>query len=90
MDAAASGQLKTPAIQAIRGLKGNDNFKVDGGSVLDVLTGALLGTTPLTQSQMMTEGTKQRQNIAQADASQDLREGALAWREKRPPVFTGA
>jgi len=69
MDAAASGQLKTPAIQAIRGLKGNDNFKVDGGSVLDVLTGALLGTTPLTQSQMMTEGTKQQENRAQAGAA---------------------
>jgi len=29
-------------------------------------------------------------DIAQADASQDLREGALAWLEKRPAVFTGA
>jgi enoyl-CoA hydratase len=28
-------------------------------------------------------------DIARADASSDLREGALAWREKRKPVFTG-
>ncbi|MGO4326000.1 enoyl-CoA hydratase/isomerase family protein [Cupriavidus sp. 2TAF22] len=27
--------------------------------------------------------------IAHAEASADLREGAAAWREKRPPVFTG-
>jgi enoyl-CoA hydratase len=27
--------------------------------------------------------------IAQADASQDLREGSLAWKEKRKPVFRG-
>ncbi|WER49104.1 enoyl-CoA hydratase/isomerase family protein [Cupriavidus sp. WKF15] len=29
------------------------------------------------------------QDIAAADASDDLREGALAWREKRVPRFTG-
>ncbi len=29
------------------------------------------------------------QDIAVADASDDLREGALAWREKRAPRFTG-
>lgn len=28
-------------------------------------------------------------DIARADASADLQEGALAWREKRTPVFTG-
>ncbi|KAI3605940.1 putative enoyl-CoA hydratase (plasmid) [Cupriavidus necator H850] len=28
-------------------------------------------------------------DIARADASDDLREGALAWREKRAPRFTG-
>ena len=28
-------------------------------------------------------------DIAQADASEDLREGALAWQQKRTPVFHG-
>jgi enoyl-CoA hydratase/carnithine racemase len=30
-----------------------------------------------------------RRDVTQADASQDLREGALAWQEKRKPVFRG-
>jgi enoyl-CoA hydratase len=30
-----------------------------------------------------------RRDVAQADASHDLREGALAWKEKRKPVFRG-
>ncbi|WP_233870299.1 enoyl-CoA hydratase/isomerase family protein [Paraburkholderia adhaesiva] len=65
----------------------------------DRLTGDLTGMAPLALLGMkkhlnrMAVGTfdaaEFERDIAEADASDDLREGALAWKEKRKPVFRG-
>lgn len=61
------------------------------------LSGELAGMAPLALLGMkkhlnrIASGTLDEdefgRDVAQADASQDLREGALAWKEKRKPVF---
>lgn len=35
------------------------------------------------------DGAQIERDVAAVQASEDLREGSLAWREKRPPVFRG-
>ncbi|HTR07826.1 MAG TPA: enoyl-CoA hydratase/isomerase family protein [Paraburkholderia sp.] len=66
---------------------------------MDRLSGELAGMAPLALLGMkkhlnrIASGTLDvdefRRDVAQADASHDLREGALAWKEKRKPVFRG-
>lgn len=63
------------------------------------LSGELAGMAPLALLGMkkhlnrIASGTfdenEFRRDVAQSDASHDLREGALAWKEKRKPVFRG-
>jgi enoyl-CoA hydratase/carnithine racemase len=68
-------------------------------SLLDELTATLAGMAPLAllgmkkhlnriASDMLVEDELAR-DIAESDASEDLREGALAWQQKRDPVFQG-
>jgi enoyl-CoA hydratase/carnithine racemase len=68
-------------------------------SLLDELTATLAGMAPLAllgmkkhlnriASDMLVEDELAR-DIAESDASEDLREGALAWQQKRDPVFHG-
>ncbi|TDN57953.1 enoyl-CoA hydratase/isomerase family protein [Paraburkholderia sp. BL10I2N1] len=66
---------------------------------VDRLTGELAGMAPLALLGMkkhlnrIATGTLDadefQRDVVQADASRDLREGALAWKEKRKPVFRG-
>jgi enoyl-CoA hydratase/carnithine racemase len=66
---------------------------------VDALSGNFAGMAPLALLGMkkhlnrIAAGTLDSQalarDIAQCDASQDLREGALAWQQKRAPVFAG-
>jgi hypothetical protein len=67
--------------------------------LLDELTTSLAGMAPLALLGMkkhlnrIAAGTliedELARDIAEADASADLREGALAWQQKRDPVFSG-
>jgi len=67
--------------------------------LLDALTGTLTGMAPLALLGMKKhlnrianghlDADAHARDMAAADASQDLREGALAWQQKRPPVFVG-
>jgi enoyl-CoA hydratase/carnithine racemase len=66
---------------------------------MERLSGELAGMAPLALLGMkkhlnrIASGTLDefefRRDVAQADASQDLLEGALAWKEKRKPLFRG-
>jgi enoyl-CoA hydratase/carnithine racemase len=68
-------------------------------SLLDELTATLAGMAPLALLGMkkhlnrIAAGTliedELARDIAESDASEDLREGALAWQQKRDPVFRG-
>jgi enoyl-CoA hydratase len=69
------------------------------GAAADELTATLTGMAPIALLGMKKhlnriargalDGADLARDIAQAAASADLREGGLAWAEKRPPRFTG-
>lgn len=88
--------------EAMRACGYLDDVLPDGAALLaraEALAGQLARLAPLAVQGMkrhldaFARGTSDPQalaaDIARAAASEDLREGAAAWREKRPPVFHG-